>query len=445
MAIRVTTVENLYLRLRSQYKADQIRRPTILRIMTDVDPGRRRSLSESSFRREKSMKPCTDNVPHRYEAIVVGAGPAGIVVVGNLIEQMKTPILWVDDEFQAGRLNKYYREVPSNTRVKLFVAFADALSTFRDVVKESQRPNAYTTLQDLSQEATCHIAEAADLCLMLTKGLDWSRGVHKKLGTVSSASWSDKSKWTITIESSSACDNTAAKISSNMLIMCTGSHPKVGSLPVSHLQDIGLDAALKPSLLSASLSRDSKIIVAVIGGSHSALLVLRNLYNLACSTHPFLRIKWFTRHPLRYAEQRDGWILRDNTGLKGEVATWARENLEEGKLELSNVSKYLEKVEYSREQEDEKFKKHLPSSTHIVQAIGFTPQELPIIEKNGRKLDLNYNHLSQEFEEKGEKISGLYGAGIAWPERVTDPEGNVSLDVGLWKFMKSVKKVAPYW
>ncbi|RKF66759.1 hypothetical protein GcM3_112024, partial [Golovinomyces cichoracearum] len=278
-----------------------------------------------------------------------------------------------------------------------------------------------------------------------TKGLDRSRGVHKKLGTVSSASWSDHSKWTITIQPSTPCDNAAAKISSNMLIMCTGSRPKVGSLPVFHLKDIGLDPALKPSLLSATLSRDSKITVAVIGASHSAILVLRNLYNLACSTHPFLRIKWFTRHPLRYAEQRDGWILRDNTGLKGEVATWARENLEAGKLELSNVSKYLEKVECSREKEDEIYKEYLPSCTHIVQAIGFTPQELPIFEKNGSKLDLNYNHLSQEFEEKGKKICGLYGAGIAWPERVTDPEGSVSLDVGLWKFMKSVKKVAPYW
>jgi len=45
-------------------------------------------------------------------AIVVGAGPAGIAVVGNLLEQYKSPILWVDDQFDGGRLNKCYREVP---------------------------------------------------------------------------------------------------------------------------------------------------------------------------------------------------------------------------------------------------------------------------------------------------------------------------------------------
>lgn len=48
----------------------------------------------------------------KYGAVVVGAGPAGIAVVGNLLEQKKAPILWVDHKFQGGRLNEYYREVP---------------------------------------------------------------------------------------------------------------------------------------------------------------------------------------------------------------------------------------------------------------------------------------------------------------------------------------------
>jgi hypothetical protein len=48
----------------------------------------------------------------KFSAVVVGAGPAGTAVVGNLVEQQTTPILWVDDLFQSGRLNKYYREVP---------------------------------------------------------------------------------------------------------------------------------------------------------------------------------------------------------------------------------------------------------------------------------------------------------------------------------------------
>lgn len=48
----------------------------------------------------------------KYEAVVVGAGPAGLAAVGNLLEQKKAPILWVDDRFNGGRLDRYYREVP---------------------------------------------------------------------------------------------------------------------------------------------------------------------------------------------------------------------------------------------------------------------------------------------------------------------------------------------
>jgi alpha-1,3/alpha-1,6-mannosyltransferase len=73
------------------------------------------------------------------------------------------------------------------------MSYADGVKAFRDVAKETPKPNAYNHLTDLDQEATCYIAEAADLCIMLTHGLDESKGVHKQLGKVTSASWSDVS------------------------------------------------------------------------------------------------------------------------------------------------------------------------------------------------------------------------------------------------------------
>ena len=48
----------------------------------------------------------------KYDAVVVGAGPAGIAVVGQLLKQKKAPILWVDELFQGGRLDRHYRKVP---------------------------------------------------------------------------------------------------------------------------------------------------------------------------------------------------------------------------------------------------------------------------------------------------------------------------------------------
>lgn len=77
--------------------------------------------------------------------------------------------------------------------------------------------------------------------------------------------------------------------------------------------------------------------------------------------------------PLRYAEELDGWIRRDNTGLKGDVAEWAKTNLEEDKLSTSEVSKYLEKVYYDAPKQESVYRNHLPGCTHVVQAIGFTP------------------------------------------------------------------------
>lgn len=46
-------------------------------------------------------------------------------------------------------------------------------------------------LLSLDPEKTCHIAQAADLCLMLTKGLDENKGVFKHQGRVTDAAWSN--------------------------------------------------------------------------------------------------------------------------------------------------------------------------------------------------------------------------------------------------------------
>jgi len=71
------------------------------------------------------------------------------------------------------------------------MSYAEGVPVFKQIAEETEAPNAITYLKSLDQENTCHIAQAADLCLMLTKGLDESKGVYKQLGHVSYASWSD--------------------------------------------------------------------------------------------------------------------------------------------------------------------------------------------------------------------------------------------------------------
>lgn len=128
------------------------------------------------------------------------------------------------------------------------------------------------------------------------------------------------------------------------------------------------------------------------------------------------------------------------------MAVWAKDNLEEDKLPSSAVSKYLEKIATSREKEQEDYKKYLPDCTHVVQAIGFKKTQVPVLEKDGQKMEARYDFRSGGFQNgKGERVKGLYAAGIAWPERVVDPEGNTEYAVGLWKFMTYLKRVVKDW
>lgn len=381
----------------------------------------------------------------RYDTVVVGAGAGGIGAVGNLLEAQKGPILWADELFDGGRLNKHYREVPSNTKAKFFTKYAEGVEAFRKIAKETPEPNPMSHLLSLDPEKTCHIAQAADLCLMLTNGLDDKKGVTKRQGRVTDATWSN-SAWSVSISPSNGT-SPPTQVDASRLVLCTGSSPTSGPLPVSHMQEIHLDTALSPILLSKLLPTDQPTQIGVIGASHSAILVLRNLSRLASSTHPQLRIKWFTRHPLRYAEERDGWILRDNTGLKGEVATWARENLEEEVLSSSSVSSHLVKIATSRGDETDTYTRELADCTHVCQAVGYKPDTLPELRVEGRTVTPRFDNETGSFvdAESGERIPGLFGAGIAFPQRVVDPEGNVEYAVGLFKFMNFLKRVVPQW
>jgi hypothetical protein len=79
--------------------------------------------------------------------------------------------------------------------------------------------------------------------------------------------------------------------------------------------------------------------------------------------------------------------------------------------------------------------------------VGFTRDPLPQLGRDGEPLKMEFDHGSGKFHEQedGPEIPGLFGAGIAFPERVVDPRGNVEYAVGFFKFMKFLKRVVPTW
>ncbi|KAI5925894.1 pyridine nucleotide-disulfide oxidoreductase-domain-containing protein [Camillea tinctor] len=396
-------------------------------------------------------------------AVVVGAGPGGITVVGNLLEQQQRlgqkKLVWVDPKFEAGRVNASYREVPSNTTVKLFLQFANEVAPFQQIVESTPKPNAVTNLQDLPQDQGCSLRYAADLCLMLTEGLLRNPDVQQQRSSVTAATLDERTNsWKVSLDNGET-------VTTPHVVLCTGSNPISKRLSIleekaggTSIQAIDLDTALTPTLLAKTFSPSDPITVGVVGASHSAILVLMNLVNLATSSHPKLRIKWFTRNKLRYAEYMVGWILRDNTGLKGQAATWARENLDEDTFSTSPVSKVIKKV-WTAENEDQAYSSELPQCTHLVQAVGYVRNPLPQLKTIGKD-DAAPESLKVEFDNdtgrffkvtessnnsKQDYVPGLFGAGIAFPERVTDPYNNVEYAVGFWKFMKFAKRVVPEW
>ncbi|KAL1608209.1 hypothetical protein SLS60_003148 [Paraconiothyrium brasiliense] len=442
--------------------------------------------SSSTIRRVDSRNATPDSGLYDvYGAVVVGAGPAGITAVGNLLENRIDRILWVDHAFDGGRVNQYYREVPSNTKAKLFIEFATAVAPFResasgspsgDLAKEQRTSEGISgatksdklrdlsdkllDLQRLDQESGCHLRYAADLLLMLTEGLKRTPGVIAQTGQVTSATLHESTAtWAIDVSTEGDSPQNITSVQAQRLILCTGSSPIDPPLPYEPggLKHLHLDTALSPTKLSELLSPLGPTTVAVIGASHSAVLVLWNLANLALTSKPNLKVKWFTRHPLRYAEYEDGFIARDNTGLKGEAAQWARNNLEPETMPDSLISGMITKITYNKGDEESAYREHLSGTSFVVQAIGYHRDPLPTLRtSSGQKIEPLFDHNEGVFHYMKQNASGsigelavlpgVYGAGIAFPEKVVDKKyGHEEMNVGFYKFMQAVKKWSKGW
>ncbi|KAK7985658.1 monooxygenase AgnR1 [Apiospora saccharicola] len=387
----------------------------------------------------------------QYSAIVVGAGASGIAVTGSLLDHLGhgSRIAWVDPDFLGGRINACYREVPSNTIAQTFLDYGKGFESFRRAAQAISEPNGLTKLEALEPKSTCSLHHAGDMLQTLSDGLRRDERVSGLKGAVVKASWAKGlAEWAMTIQGKNSKSPTTHHLVAPLVVYCTGSHPATVKLPTPSAEtpkNLGLDDVLKPSVLRNTLPKDRPVTVGVIGASHSAILVLRNLLDLARDSHPQLRVRWFTRHTeLKYAQYMDGWILYDNTGLKGLAAEFGRQYLEGDQLAKSGAGEIITRVDCSggAEQEKAAFLRELPQCDHVVQAVGFARNELPEMET-----EVEFDNITGGFVDRatGQKVPGLFGAGIAFPEKVTDKAGNVEYAVGFFKFMKFLKRVVPSW
>ncbi len=338
-----------------------------------------------------------------YKWGVVGAGPAGIAAVGKLLDyKIKgKDIIWIDPEFTVGDFGSLWKNVPSNTKVGLFIRYLNACKSFG---YNKYKPEF--ELQNKNINETCYLKLMRDPLQWVTNNLMEAVNVLK--GFASSISKAN-GVWEVTLQHS--------KVKAQNIILAQGATPK--DLPIDNKEKISLQDGIDFELIKNKVS--SNDTVGVFGSSHSAVLILQNLVN-----EKVKKIINFYRSPLLYAIYYDNWVLYDDCGLKGEAAIWAKKHLE------NNIPKNLLRIQSNKENTE----KYLKECNKIICAVGLERRSLP-----------NINGIEQDYkcDLNGRISENLYGIGIAYPEPKYNTLGMLEHRVGLWKFMDYLDRVMPCW
>lgn len=338
-----------------------------------------------------------------YQWAVIGAGPAGIAAVGKLLDDgiSAAQIVWIDPYFKVGDFGMLWGNVPSNTKVDAFLQFLQAAKAF-----SYQRCTQDFSINHLEPDKTCYLRVMAEPLQWVTNHL--KQKVQAIVSVAKNLVLKDRF-WNIQLNET--------EIQAKNVILAIGAEPKKLAYPA--VTAIPLKDAMDGERLKNHL--DAHDTIAVFGSSHSAILVLRNLIESQAK-----HIINFYRSPLRYAVYLEDWILFDDTGLKGTVAEWARENLN------GTCPNNLTRI-YCNE---ENIEHYLLSCNKVIYAVGFERRLLPVI--------VDLTHVDY-VEQCGIIAPGLFGVGIAFPEAKYNPLGMLEYRVGLRKFMEYLQRVMPIW
>lgn len=366
---------------------------------------------------------------HTFHHAVIGAGPAGITAVANLLDGGSDSIAWLDPEFGVGRLGARYRNVPGNTRAQLFHDYFQALPSIRDRLDHPAVAPAWQRLAQMAPGDRGPLGGVCDVLQGLTDAL--RERTDARAARVTALERRDEG-WRLSLAD-------GGEIHARCVVVATGAVPAELPLPgVDGPRALSLDIALDAERLQDEGLSDDR--VAVIGNSHSAVLVLKNLVELPAPPAEVLHV---FRRPLIYAEYLDGWIRHDDSGLKGAAADWAREHLERAPHPLIRPL-------HLRPGDESSLSQVLEGCDRVVQAVGFARAPLPAIRFEGRAFDgtaIGYDdRCGQLLAPDGGELPGLFGLGIAFPQGEHDREGRFERRVGLWKFMRYAREVgAPLW
>lgn len=336
------------------------------------------------------------------EYVVIGAGSAGIATIGALLNKQldKSHILWIDPSFTNGNLNNY-NNIPANTKNKLLKRFFYSSKYFyysdiKNRIIEYNPPDTPPLMADLLNDL--HYI-TLNLMTQVTCCQDSVDKIHYNTNTM---------KWDIISHNNTFIGRN--------VILATGAIPKTLDIKCTSISDQYI--LNKP--IDKLCTTDSTFCV--IGNSHTAILVLKKLYDYGIKN-----IKCLYRTPIIYAVDMGDWIKNCNNGLKGVASDFAKT------IPFTNIK--MVKVNNIEEIQNE-----VNGYDYVVQCIGY---------KNNNSLKLYKNDICQNYSGynntsgtiNGFEECNIWGVGIGFPEQITTLNNTHEFNIGLDVWMEYIKRI----
>ena len=315
--------------------------------------------------------------------VVVGAGPAGIAAIGQLIDAniSLNKIAWIDPSFTVGDFGTAWGQVHSNTPIESFIKFYKAFDAF----EFENKPKPFL-IERAKPEGTCPLMIAAEPLRLITQTLrNKVISIRDKVLALEHTSLG----WQLHLAS-------GKQLTTQKVILALGARAR--TLPYSHLITIPFKTAMHSELLNQAIHAEDTI--AVFGSYQSARTVEENLAKTKA-----VKIIHFYRSERSFDQHVASLPLSPH--------------IECYPITPSNLIT------------------HIPRCNKAIYAVGFARRDIKI---EGLPHDFLYD------SQTGVIAPGVYGLGIAFPETIPYTMGRLSYNVSaIWPFVKYLKRIFPTW
>lgn len=366
-----------------------------------------------------------------FEYSVIGAGPAGIVAVAKLVAKgiPGKSILWVDPQFTVGDFGGKLSEgssVPGNTSVASYEKVNNAIYEKIPACHLSHEEKMQFEIAHLSVENTCPLKIAAVPLQKITQNL--RQLVFSMEGLVLNIE-TMKNNLELTIQNT---DNHQSIFHTKRAVLALGAHAKTLSLK-EDITIINPDIAfIQSHMENYARNNPSLKKAAVIGSSHSAALAVMHLLQTGIPVKQLMNKEYKFAKPMIHTDGTH-YTQFDNTGLKGEVAKFTRDLLDNPEHPLAkkwecHISPQINTL----------MDQLISDCSHAVICIGYTPRYSLTINGICLKEFTHHKHTTQILGPQDLVIPGMFGIGVAFPPEVTAKSGEVEFAVGVGKFWEHI-------